>query len=132
MADTTEPDSVHWGTMTLAVLAAAGALILLFAMLWSYVPARAEELVACHAEHLPRLTEAVLFVTQWTVRLLPFIIMLGGPTVVVVVVIVGIAIMRTGGKRALARWVTILGGTLTFAGLLACGLVVYAMQVGCG
>jgi hypothetical protein len=132
VADTTEPDSVRWGVMALALAAAAGSLILLFATFWSYVPARAEELVACHAAHLPRLTETVLFVTQWTLRLLPFIIMLGGPAVLVVAVIVGSATIRSRGKHGLARLVTIFSAALTFIALLTCGLAVYAMQAGCG
>ena len=128
MGVTSKPGLLPGAVLMMTALVAAGSSVLVLLMLWKYVPAQAAHF-ACGSEPLPPLTNAVFYVANWTIRLLPFLIILFGPiigAIAVGVIVIAITAGRNGvwTKRA-TRALAVLIGLEAFAA----GLIVYATRV---
>jgi type II secretory pathway component PulF len=117
-----------WGLLAVAVSVAVGAFLLLFFLLWKYVPPHAA-MLACSGAPTPQLTEFVFFFAKWTVRLLPFLLLMGGPAVLILTVIVGTALNAPNQRRRTARRVILAAAAVAFVVLAACATVAYSMRM---
>jgi hypothetical protein len=106
------------------LLAAAGALAIA-GLLWRYVPAHAAAF-ACLGVSLPLSTRLVIVASQWTVRLLPLVILIGLPFVGGVVALV--ATMAARAKWRVLQTLAILALAVAGAEMVACGLVFYSIR----
>jgi type II secretory pathway component PulF len=118
-----------WGYMTIALAAASASVVLLIALMWRYVPAQAAVL-ACSQQPLPFLTNVVLFVASWFFRVLPFVIIFGGPVALILMVIIIGASIKARGSSGFARRMTRLATLAACGVLVACGVIVYATRTG--
>src|SRR5215510_10925332 len=112
-------------TVTVAVLIAS--VVALILLLWRHVPAQAA-ILACSQEPLPLVTSVVLFVASWFFRVLPFVIIFGGPVALVLGVMIAGVFIKARGRQAFARHVTRLAILTTCGVLVGCGMILFAMR----
>ena len=111
------------GAAALFLAASAGLLWLL----WRYVPIRAAQLADLGASlSLP--TRIVIAASIWTVRLLPLLILLGGPLVTLALVVAVLLAYQKGAMRRIVRTASALAFALALAEILASFIVVYSLH----
>lgn len=115
-----------WALLACGLLLAASAMMGLLYLLWRYVPAQAARLEELGAP-LPLATRYVLAASNWFVRLLPFLVVLGFGAGPVAVALIVAAFLRGPFYRVLK----VVGIVLLLVGAVeagACAFIVYGMQ----
>ena len=131
---TAESRSGAIGRSVWLVLAYASALCFiaaahLFWLLWKYVPVHAA-VFADMGISLPRSTSIVFAVANWTIRLLPLVILVGVPLIVAVLVIASVVAAKTGTWHRMASGAVTLMLAAALVEILACGFVVHSVHAG--
>lgn len=113
------------GYATLFVIVASAHLLWL---LWRFVPLHAAVFEGIGIE-LPRATLIAVAASNWTVRLLPFMIVLGVAVAAMVAVVIALATFK-GALATVAKGLAALGLVAALADSVVCALVVHSIHAG--
>jgi type II secretory pathway component PulF len=126
--ETLEPEPARWWFAGCAFALVAVATVLLFWLLYRYVPLHMS-LAAGMGMELPLGARLASFAGNWLVRMLPFLVLAGLPLGAIALVLLAVTAQKMRIRtRAVVRWLTVVGLLVALAEILASAYVVHEVH----